>query len=164
MDVSKAKSSAHPGDIRRMLSQSANGGASKSKASDSSSHSVNHVQFDINCTNQMATSSRDTHTGFTGARYPVPVASSPQDAPSTHNHYTQATMLALCQAGSSHTVDVTQAYVHGEPEYDVNHHSGNPQMEYCTDSDDDDGQVNVNFPAYAPNWDDSSSSGDEDFI
>ena len=35
-------------------------------------------------------------------------------------------------------------------------------MEYCTDSDDDDDQVNINFPAYAPNWDDSSS--DEDFI
>ena len=73
-------------------------------------------------------------------------------------------MLALRQAGASRTVDVAQAYTHGESEYDVNHHSGNPQLEYCMDSDDDDDQVNINFPVYAPDWDDSSSSGDEDFI
>ena len=33
------------------------------------------------------------------------------------------------------------------------------------DSDDDDeGSVHINFPAYAPNWDDTSSSEDEDFF
>ena len=71
-------------------------------------------------------------------------------------------MQALRQAGASRTMDVDQAYTQGEHEYDVNHHSGNPQLEYCTDSDDDNDQVNVNFPVFAPNWDDSSS--DEDFI
>ena len=162
VDASKAKSSAHPGDRRQMLSQSANGGAGKSKASDSASRSVNHVRFDINRTDRTSTSPHDAHATFTGARYPVSTTSSPQDAPSTRDNYSPEAIQALRQAGASRTVDVAQAYMQGEPEYDVNHHSGNPQLEYCTDSDDDDDQINVNFPVYAPNWDDSSS--DEDFI
>ena len=145
-----------------MLSQSANGGTGKSKASDSASRSVNHVRFDINRTDRTSTSPHDAHATFTGARYPVSTTSSPQDAPSTRDNYSPEAIQALRQAGASRTVDVAQAYMQGEPEYDVNHHSGNPQLEYCMDSDDDNDQINVNFPVYAPNWDDSSS--DEDFI
>ena len=166
----EAKSTTHPGDIRRVLSKSASASTPSKhsgRTSDSSTRKVNNTEWQVSNVNwgmsntgpnaQLNTVKREANPnnqGTTMATINVDHVNQ-QDGDATEPRH-HADMVGV---GRIQARDVSDGYSHERVMGRQHQSSSNPQD--LAMSDDEDDPIVAHWPSFDDNWDDSSS--DEDF-